>query len=669
MNRLLSRQRKWLVITLLFEALIIGVLAVLYFEFPEFNYYYLLLMAVSSFFILFDFLVTMIFNFFYRERKGKSELKAAEIIGTDISEAYNFGQIGLAVCDHDNNIVWINEFLSRRFSNIVDKNMFDLFPGLFVLSDDNYNKESVKLSAESHVYQVELLKEARLYIFRDVTDFENIYTDNLNQSPVIGYLSIDNYNDVQIYVGDETKFADMLSDLRKMIVDFGESTNSMMRRIKDDRYLFITTMQSYEKILKDKFSIVDSVRNKFPSGFTLSIGVAYGFPDYAKLAELASNALDVALSRGGDQTVIQPFSQQMVYIGGKTEMLPSRNRVKIRTLSNSFLTIISNYKNVIIMGHTNTDFDAIGSCLGVYLLCKYVGVPAKICWEEQLIEDKVRMAVEGEFSKAEMEEIFVSMRNVDALVRDDALLVCCDHNNPQISLFPDLIKKCHDIAIIDHHRPTSVYIEDPVFNGIDTSASSACELVTFYITYNQKEIPIDSRTATFLLSGICLDTKFFKERATNNTFEASAQLKNFNADGPKVTDFLKEELEEYRQKIAILNNSETPYYGCIVSMSPDNDMVSSVTLSIVANEAMSIRGIYVSFCIGRTGPHEIKVSARSDGSISVQLLMEKLGGGGHLAMAAATFHDDGDTVDNVKERLMSVLRDYLDDAKLDKSDN
>ena len=667
MNKLLSRQRKWLVITLLIEALIIGVLVILYYNVPDFNYYYLLLIGFASFFILFDFFLTMIFNFIYREKKGKAELKAAEIIGNDVSEAYNFGQIGLAVCDHDNNIVWINEFLSKRFNNIVDKNMFDLFPGLFVLSDANYNKESVKLSAESHVYQVELLKEARLYIFKDVTDFENIYTDNLNQSPVIGYVSIDNYSDVQIFVGDETKFADMLSDLRKMISDFGESTNSMMRRIKDDRYLFITTMQSYEKIYKDKFSIVDAVRNKFPSGFTLSIGVAYGFPDYAKLAELASNALDVALSRGGDQTVIQPFSQQMVYIGGKTEMLPSRNRVKIRTLSNSFLTVLRNYKNVIIMGHTNADFDAIGSCLGVYLLCKYVGVPAKICWEEQLVEDKVRMAVEGEFSKAEMDEIFVSMRNVDDLISDEALLVCCDHNNPQISMFPEVIKKCHDIAIVDHHRPAAYYIEDPVFNGIDTSASSASELVTFYITYNQKEIPIDPRTATFLLAGICLDTKSFKERATNNTFEAAAQLKNYSADGPKVTDFLKEELEEYRQKIAILNNSETPYYGCIVATSPDTDIVSAVTLSIVANEALNIRGIYVSFCIGRTGPHEVKISARSDGSISVQLLMEKLGGGGHLGMAAAAFADD--TVDDVKEKLLSVLKDYLDDARLNKEVN
>lgn len=660
MNKLLLRQRKWIVLILLAQALILGTLVILYYYVPNFDYYFILLLGLSSFFVVFDAVFAFVFNLLYRKKKGQTELKSCDVLGSDISEAYNFGMIGLAVCDHEDNIMWVNEFLGSRFTNIVDKNILDVFPGVYVLSDSNYSKGYTKVSIENHVYLVELLKEARLYVFRDITQQENLSNYNQNQSPVIGYLSIDNYSDVQISVGDETKFNDMLSDLRKMILEFGETSHSLMRRIKDSRYLFITTMESYEKMFKDKFSIVDSVRTRFPGEFTLSLGVSFGFPDYAKLAELASNALDVALSRGGDQTVIQPFGKQMIYIGGKTELLPSRNRVKIRTLSNSFLTILENYKNVIIMPHTNADFDAIGSALGVALLCRFAKVSPKISYEEQLIEDKVRNAVEGEFDKAEMEELFVNMRDVESLIGEDTLLVCVDHNNPAISIFPELIKKVKDIAIIDHHRPTSNVIDNPIFNGVDTSASSASELVTFYINYNQKEIPIDERTATFLLAGICLDTHFYKEHATTNTFEASAQLKNYHADSAKVTDFLKEELEEYRQKIAILNNSETPYYGCLISVSPDSEIVSEVTLSIVANEAINIRGIFASFCIGRIGEHDIKVSARSDGSVSVQLLMEKMNGGGHLAMAATKIENS--TVEEVKKQLLAVLKDYLKDA-------
>lgn len=664
MNNLLTKQRRWLAFTLLFELAAVAALFLCYYYVTPFDYYFHIAVALIAFFAVVDFAEALIFNLQYQKKKGRAEMKAAEIIGNDVNEAYNFGQIGLAVVDHNSTVLWVNDFLGQRFKNLVDKNIYDMFPGLMALTDPKYDKPSVKITLETHVYQVEFLKEARLFVFKDVTEFENIYIDNQKQSPVVGYLAIDNYSDVQMSMGDETRFADSLHDIREIITKFGERTNSLMRRIKDDRYIFITKKETYDKVYKSKFSIVDEVRKRFPGGFTISIGVAYGFPDYAKLADLASNALDVALSRGGDQTVIQPFSQPMIFLGGKTELQPSRNRVKIRTLSNSFLTVLRNYTNVIIMPHTTADFDAIGSALGVYLLCQYAGVPARIAWEDQLIEDKCRLAVESEYSKAEMDEIFASMRAMSSLIKPDTLVVAVDHSNPKISMFPTVVSKADHFAILDHHRPGQFVFEDPVFNGIDTSASSASELLTFYITYNQDEIAIDERTATFLLAGICLDTRFYKERTTTNTFEASALLKQHSADSAKVVDFLKEDLEEYRQKVSILNTIETPYYGCIVATASDNEIVSGVLLSQVANEGVTIRGMSASFCIGRIDEHQIKISCRSDGTVSVQLIAEKLGGGGRLAMSAATFMDS--SVGEVKEKLLAVLKDYLSDAKLNK---
>lgn len=668
MNKLLTRQCKWLVITLFLEAAILGTLVVLYYYFPNFDYYFIILLAVSSVFVLFDATACFFFNYFFKKKKGQTELRACDIMGNDISEAYNFGLVGLAVCDHEDNVIWVNDFLGSRFKNMVDKRIFDVFPGLYVLSDSNYSNKTAKITVESHVYSVEFLKEAKLYVFKDITEVENLNTFNKNQSPVIGYICIDNYSDVQMSIGDENKFADVISELRKKIAAFGDESKSMMRRIKDSRYLFITTMENYELLLKDKFSIVDSVRKDFAEkgGFTLSLGVAYGFPEFKKLSELASNALDVALSRGGDQTVIQPFSKQMIYIGGKTELQPSRNRVKLRTLSNSFLTILKSYKNVIIMPHTMADFDAIGSALGVYLLCKceFVNVPAKICWDEQLIEAKARKAVEGEFTKAEMNETFISMKEVDSLDTEETLLVCVDHNNPDISIFKNQLNKFSHIAIVDHHRPTSKTFDSPEFNCVDTSASSASELITFFINYNQNKILIDGRTATFLLSGICLDTRFFREHATTNTFEASARLKDYNGDIAKVSEYMEEEYEEYKQKISILNNAETPSYGCLVCTSPDKEIVSRTILAISGDEAVSIQGISVCFVIGRTNEHEVSVSARSDGSVSVQLLVEKLGygGGGHLKAAAAQAKNS--TVEEVKAKVLAVLKDYLKDASV-----
>ena len=676
MNRLITINRNVAFVILVIQLVLTGLIFALHYLYHDYPYYLYAAIALSAIFATIDFFFVLFYTQAFRRAKGRTEMKAAEIIGNDINEAYNFGQIGLAVCDHNNTIIWVNDFLGGRYKNIVDKNILDVFPGVYILLEKEKSGTVQKVSGENnHIYSAEYLKEARLFIFKDISTEESTKKFSRDQAPVLGYIAIDNYADVQMNLGDEAKFTDMIADVRRVINNFGENYNALMRRIKDDRYLFITTMENYTRMFESKFDIVDTVketaREKGSADMlTISIGVSFGFPDYAKLAEMANNALDVALSRGGDQTIIQAFSQPIIYLGGKTELLPSRNRVKMRTLSNSFRTILQSHSNVIIMGHGNADFDAIGSCLGVRLLCKEAKIPCKICWEEQLVEEKVRVAVKATYSTEEMNEMFVSLRNVDSLITPKSLLVVCDHCNPRIAMFLDLYRKFESIAILDHHRPADFVYEDPEFNGIDTSASSACELVTFYITYNDNYIPIDSRTATFLLSGIFMDTHSFKEHTSNNTYEAAAVLTKFKGDSALASDFLKEDLQEYRQKISILNNSYTPFNGVLVAVSPDNEIVSNVMVSLVANEALNISGIDCAFCIGRISEHEVKISARSDKSVNVSALMEKLGGGGHLSMAATTFNEKDGTecsVQQAQNKLNLVLKDYLEDVRLSKS--
>ena len=665
MNKLLAMHRKILAFVLLFEiSALVAVFVVSHFN-PEFNYYYQITIALCCLFIVSDFILSLVFNLYFKKHKGEAELKAASVIGNDINEAYNFGELGLAVCNHDNIVMWVNDFLGGRFPDLVDQNIYAYFYQLQSLTDPQHTIQGIhpRIVKENRTYDVELIKEARLFIFRDVSDFANIYTYNQNQAPVVGYIAIDNYSDIQMYIGDDTKFNDMQNGVNDMITKFAEESNALLRKIKEDRYLFITTKENYEKIYADKFSLVSNVNKRYPRGFTLSIGIALGFPDYAKLASMASSALDVALSRGGDQTVVDDHGQPLAYFGGKTDHMPSRNRVKTRTLSNSFMTILKDYKNVVIMGHRTADFDAIGASLAVYVLAKSVGVPARICWEEQLVEDKCRRAIECEYSKEEMDEIFVSMKDVNSLIHNETLLVLVDHSNPRISIFPEsYVEKFDHVAVIDHHQPANFVVNGPVFENIDTTASSASEILTSFILYNPNDIYVDERTATFLLAGICLDTHFYREHASNSTFEVSSQLKNWDADSIKVVDFLKEDLEEYRQKISILDSCETPYTGVYVAVSPDQEIVSDITLSRVADEAISVRGIQVSFCIGRINPHTIKVSARSDGTVNCAIIMQKMGGGGRFVMAAATFNDT--TVEDVKTRLLAVLNDYLEDARM-----
>ena len=669
MYKLLKKQRLIVTISLIVEFIVILVLSLLVAFVQSYNNYPVIILIFMALFNLYNAVLTFLFNIYIQKKKGQTEISSAEIIGNDIDEAYRFGGIGLVVVDVNNIVMWANDFIIGCFPDIVDKPITDTIPAISYLlnnesSDEKEERKYVleKVFVDNHFYSVEYLKDARLFIFKDTQDKESLNLDNRKQAPVVGYIAIDNYFDVQMQVSDDAKFNDALASVRNLITTFGSTYKALLRSVKDDRYLFVTTFENYEAMFQAKFNVVDKVRSLMKDGFTLSIGVSYGFPEFAKLTELASSALDVALSRGGDQVVVYPFSNEMIYIGGKTELKPSRNRVKIRTMSNSFLTTIRNYRRILIMGHTNADFDSIGSSLGVYLLCRYAKVEARICYEEQLVESKCRIAINSNYDrKTEFENIFVDFKQASEYLNDETLLVIVDHNNPNISMFPMILEKAQHIAIIDHHRPGQAVIDAQVFNCVDPSASSASEILTSYITYNVEDIFIDKRTATFLLAGITMDTHNFKDKSSIATFEAASQLKSFNADSSKVDDFLKEDYEEYKQKILILNSCEIPYRGVLVAKAPDDEIIASVMLSLVADEAIQIRGIQCSFAYGRVDEHTIKISARSDGTINCGVLMEKLGGGGHFAMAATTFTDL--TLTEVKNKLYKVLNDYLDDAR------
>ena len=669
MYKLLKIQRLVITLSLIIEFIAIGILALLIVFVPSYDRYPILTLVFLAIFALYNGIISMLFNLRIQKKKGTTETSSAEIIGNDIDEAYRFGGVGLVVVDVNNVVMWANDFILSCFPDIVDKPITETFSVISSLlsndaSDDKGERKYVleKIFVDNHYFSVEYLKDARLFIFKDTQDKENLNLDNKKQAPVVGYIAIDNYYDVQMQVSDDAKFNDALSSVRNLITTFGSTYKALLRSVKDDRYLFVTTFENYEAMFQAKFNVVDKVRSLMKDGFTLSVGVSFGFPEFAKLAELASSALDVALSRGGDQVVVYPFSNEMIYIGGKTELKPSRNRVKIRTMSNSFLTTIRSYRKVLIMGHTNADFDSIGSSLGVYLLCKYAKVDARICYEEQLVESKCRIAINSNYDrKTEFEHIFYNFKQASEYLDENTLLIIVDHNNPNITMFPMILEKAEHIALIDHHRPGLQTIENQIFNCIDPSASSASEILTSYITYNVEDIFIDKRTATFLLAGITMDTHNFKDKASIATFEAASQLKSYNADSAKVDDFLKEDYEEYKQKILILNSSEIPYRGVLVAKAPDDEVIASVMLSLVADDAIQIRGVQCSLAYGRIDEHTIKVSARSDGSINCGILMEKLGGGGHFAMAAATFTDQ--TMDEVKMKIYKVLGDYLEDAR------
>ena len=595
--------------------------------------------------------------------RQKTDLKAATIIGSDVQEAYNFAMIGLAITDDQNVVLWTNDLFKSRHIEIMDMDIIEWQPELATLRDIANGDQVAKVVVNSRTYQVKLLQEAGLWIFKDITDYESIYNYSKDQAPVVGILTIDNYDDV---VRGDDDFNDVVTKVKNDIFAYAKEYGILLRRIKDDSYSMLCNYEAFTRMLEDKFSIIDKVRGESIRGeipLTLSMGFAHDFPDVIKLNDLANDALDIAMSRGGDQVVVSAYGQEMKFYGGKSEAQEKRNRVKTRVLADSLISLINASDRVLIMGHQMMDMDAFGACLGMKAICNRLKKNSRIVADLKNTEFKTRSAMTSSFGKEELDKLIVSSKEAEDLIAGNTLLIVVDVHIPNMVMAPKLIDKAAKIVVIDHHRRAEEYIDSPVFNHIDPAASSTCELISEFIRFSSinPRIELPSTYATIMLSGIFLDSSYFKSRNTGiRTFEAATILKEYGADNSLADDFLKDDYEEHKEVTDITTNLDTPYYGVVVATANPDRLYDHATIAKAANLCLTFKGVHAAFVMGKVSNREIRVSARSDGTINVSLLAERLGGGGHFASAAVTFN----TTDprEVKNAILAVLESSLTEA-------
>ena len=616
----------------------------------------LVLVSIDALFVLISILLVV-------SKRFHTDLKAADVIGDDVQEAYNFAMIGLAITDESDNVIWTNDLFKERRFDVIDKNIFEWQPALKELKEKNNEEIVAKLKINNRNFEVKFLSEAGLWIFKDNTDYESIYAYSKAQAPVVGILSIDNYDEVT--KGDED-YNDTITRVKNIIFAYAKDYGILLRKFKDNSYSMLCNFESYLRMKDDKFSVVDKVREVSKDEdipITLSIGLARDFPDVVKLNELAAASLSIAMSRGGDQVVVSVYGSEMEFYGGKTEAQEKRNRVRVRVLADSLINLIKNAQNVLIMGHTMMDMDALGSCLGIKAICNRVGIPAKLVVDFKATERKTKAAITSTFTKDELEKLVVSSKEALNLLTPGTLIVVVDVHIPNMVMAPALLEKSNNVVVIDHHRRAEEYIESPVFDYIDSSASSASEIITEFIKFSSisPRIEIPPTYATIMLSGIFLDSEFYKSNSTGiRTFESSTILKEYGANNSVADDLLKDDYEEYLEVNSIVRNMKTAQYGVVYAIANPDQEYDSATIAKAANACLSLKGIHASFIIGKVNGREIKISARSDGLVNVSLLCEKMGGGGHFTSAAAVFMKSD--VKAVEEILLNTIATHLDDA-------
>ena len=593
----------------------------------------------------------------------KTDLRAAEVIGEDVQEAYNYAMIGLAITDENDVIIWTNDLFNERHIDVIDKNIFEWQPSLVGIKEKSADNAIQDIQISSRNYKVKFLSEAGLWIFKDTTEYEEVLAHNKSQAPVVGILSIDNYDEV---IKGEEDYNDLITKVKAIIFNYAKEFDILLRRIKESDYLMFCNYASYEKMKANNFSIIDRVRQvsiNEPIPLTLSIGLARDFPDFVKLNELAASALSIAMSRGGDQVVVQVYGSDMEFFGGKTEAQEKRNRVLVRTLADSLINLIKVSSNVLIMGHTNMDMDALGSCLGIKAICDRLEVESKLVVDFKATESKTRTALTSSFTKDELDQLVASPKESLNLVKPSTLIVVVDVHVPTMVMAPALLEKGR-VVVIDHHRLNEVSIEEPVFQHIDPSASSACEIIAEFIKYSSisPRIELPSNFATIMLSGIFLDSEYYRSSSTGiRTFESSTILKEYGANNSLADNFLKDDFEEYKEIHSIVEKLKTAEYGVVYAIANPDNRYDDATISKAANSCLQLKGVRAAFVFGKINDREIKLSARSDGSINMQLLCEKMGGGGHHNGAAVKFFRSD--VKEVEKILLETLDKYLQDAK------
>ena len=600
--------------------------------------------------------------------RHRTDLDAASIIGSDVQEAYNFGEIGLVVTDEHDNVIWDNSLLKDRQVNLLDMNILEWQPALRDLKNAPPDMV-VKIEVNGKNYNVKYLSDARLYIFKDTSEYESIFTYSRVHAPVVGVIMIDNFTEIVGKTEDENN--DLVTTIRQEILNYCKDKGVLLRRFRNDSYFAVCNYGSLQKMEEDGFSLLGRVRalgkgqNIAP---TLSIGFAHDFPNVIKLNEMASSAIDMAMSRGGDQAVVSRYGDDIKFYGGKTAALENSSAVKFRTNADAILNIISDSKEVVVMGHTEMDLDAFGACVGIYVMCQHLNKPCYIIIDLKRTEKKTRGAVFATFDKDTRERIIISPKQAEERLASvpSALLAVVDVSVPENVMAPKALEKANKIICIDHHLRGESYLERPVFEYIDPSASSASEILAEFIHYasGNPRIEATPTLATTMLAGIFLDTNFFKSNSVGvRTFEAAEVLRDFGADPRRADDFLKEEYEEYLLVNKIASTMQTPYRGIVYAMCDETDIIDRATLAKVANTLMALKDTNAAFVIGKVAEREWRISARSDQTINVQLLCEKMGGGGHFSMAACSFPNS--TLSIVESKLLTTLSTYLADARAD----
>lgn len=609
---------------------------------------YVFIKNVICFFILILILVTV----------EKNRYRVKEAVNEDFEDVLIFSGTGLIQYDENRNISWTSELFEELNIHIVGQKLLEWQPLLASLFEDDDVKV---IDIQSRKYEVYNSKETRLLYLKDVTDYRVLLKDYRDQQLCVAYITIDNYEDSMEHA-DEQKAAQIQSTMRQMILDWGKANGVILKRYKSDGYLAIFNERIYKKQVENKFNILDEFKQKaeeMEEVMTLSIGIGRGSKVLRELEEMAFSALSLAYSRGGDQVTVKSYNEKVRFFGGNSESLEKSNKVRSRVIGQSLQSLMKQSRNILVMGHKRSDFDSFGASLAVLAMGRAYDKEVKIIIDLESIEEKTSIVVKELMNDEKYRKCFITPSRIGEYSYEDTLLVIVDNHKPSLALSKSALELVKNKVVIDHHRRGEEFIEMPLLTYLEPSASSTVELLIELYDYADVDITLSECEATILYTGMLIDTNYFKTRVGTRTFQSAARLREMQANVIKAHEYLEDDYETTLKKLSLKQTAYPYHEGIIIAYGDDETIYDRTLLAKAGNELMAISDIKAVFVIAKSNKDKVAISARSGQDINVQLIMEKLGGGGHFTMAACQI--DKEHVTEVKELLEKAIDEYLEE--------
>ena len=605
--------------------------------------------------------------------------------GTVQKQLLNDFEIPYALLDYNSRFLWMNE----KFTEITgkDKNyhksVTTVFPSLTkdilqkseavgsinVMLDDRNYRISMKriyfdsVTKDSAIVAINDTDEylTAIYLF-DETELNRYVRENEEQKLVAGLIYIDNYEEALDSIED-VKRSLLIALVDRKVNKYFTEIDALVRKIEKDKYFVVFKYKYLEQLSADKFKLIEDVKSikvGNEMAITLSIGVGAGGVSYTQNYEYARMGIDLALGRGGDQVVVKE-GEEVTYYGGKAKQVERNTRVKARVKAHALREIIESREHVVIMGHTISDVDSLGAAIGVYCAARVLGKKAQIVLNE--VTTSLRPLVECfTEEKGYPADLFIKNEEALLITNKNTLVMVVDTNRPSYTECPELLNRTDTICVFDHHRQNSEVIENPVLSYIEPYASSACEMIAEVLQYFSENIKLEPSEADCIYAGILIDTNNFMTKTGVRTFEAAAYLRRAGAEVTRVRKMLRNDMAAYKARAEAVRHAEVYRGAFAISVCPaDNIESPTIVGAQAANELLNIVGIKASFVLTEY-QGKIYISSRSIDEINVQLIMERVGGGGHLNVAGAQLTNC--TIQEAKRMIQDTIDEMIKEGDI-----